>query len=748
MARTNGRRNGALEHRRPEVNQAVDNACEQMRSEGIPPRIYVEQLAWLFFLKAFDETETRHEQEASFEDAPFARRLDGEYRWSAWSARKDSDDMLNFVKGPLWTKLENLGDDALAERFLRIFSTVRNHFRRGVSFAKVVQQVNRLHFSDETDVIVLSELYENLLKQVAADSVGWAGEFYTQRHIIRAMVDAVRPRIGDRIYDPCFGSAGFLCEAVEYIRGHTPTMNAGALTRLQHQTFFGNEIQPLTYLLGTMNMLLHRVEGANLELGNTLERHTASVPEKDRYQVILANPPYGGRMDSTLQTNFTIRSGSTEVLFLQHIMANLAKGGRAGVILPEGVLFRGGPDAKVRKRLLEEFKLHTILSLPAGCFLPYTRALTAPQVLVANAATVQALGQLGRRLAYLPTSGPNPADPALIRLGRHLRFLWDHAGTPGQQLVVSMTDLRQSHWTTAQSEMERQSLPALDGWIEPLAGMHGFAAAACAEEQAAGPVPPAEADEDLDPLVQRFNEQRNRSADPAVIGPLLGPIEAHYRPLVEGTWRLLWRCRDREAGFPEARSVSRRWDEDREAYTRHMDWLAQGGLRRTRQTPRQAVLTKRRLEEADRLVEAEEACDDPLRMLPYVLVNRAVSGRVVAVQRDHWEGTGRSRVRRPLVTLHAPDECLMPLGKKLYWSEQPGGREFVVEALDPAPAGGSLVRLKRMTGSDTTGMPTVGEQACFSILNTIPAPFTLLPDDEPWTHQPAAMPAVVGSIED
>jgi type I restriction enzyme M protein len=264
----------------------------------------------------------------------------------------------------------------MGQRFSRIFSSVRNYCRRGASFARVVGQVNRLHFSDETDVIVLSELYEGLLKDVAADSAGYAGEFYTQRHIIRAMVDVVRPELGEKIYDPCFGTAGFLGEAAEYIRRHHRTMNARDLDRLQHQTFFGREIKPLTYLLGTMNMLLHRVEGAILELTNTLEIHSANTPEKNKYEVILANPPYGGKMAQELQTNFTIRSGSTEVLFLQHIMANLAKDGRAGVIIPEGVLFRGGPDAKVRKKLVEEFRVHTLLSLPAGCFLPYTGVKT------------------------------------------------------------------------------------------------------------------------------------------------------------------------------------------------------------------------------------------------------------------------------------------------------------------------------------------------------------------------------------
>jgi type I restriction enzyme M protein len=379
-------RNGKAEQRRQEVQQAVKNACDQLNSDGVTPRDYVEQLAWLFFLKAFDEAEARHDQEASFDDAAYTRRIEGDYRWSVWSSWTNKpDEMLEFVDGKLWHYLETFGttdqtkefaNDPIAERFRRIFSTVRNHSRRGASFARVVQQVNRLHFSDETDVIVLSELYEDLLKRVASDSAGYAGEFYTQRHVIRAMVAVVEPKIGDRIYDPCFGTAGFLAESAEYIRANSSSISGNDLGALNRKTFFGIELKPLTYLLGIMNMILHRIEGANLELANTLELHSASVSERDKYEVILSNPPYGGKLARELQTNFTIHSGATEILFLQHIMANLRKGGRAAVILPEGVLFRSGPDAKVRERLLAEFDVHTILSLPAGCFLPYTGVKT------------------------------------------------------------------------------------------------------------------------------------------------------------------------------------------------------------------------------------------------------------------------------------------------------------------------------------------------------------------------------------
>jgi type I restriction enzyme M protein len=370
------------DHRRQEVQQIVKNACDQLNQEGVDARNYVEQLAWLFFLKAFDEAESRREEEADFDEVSYKRRLAGEFAWSSWAKDTDHPDkMLEFANGKLWTKLtspdpeKGLGDDLLAQRFRRIFDNVRNYCRRGVSFARVVQQVDKLHFSSETDVIVLSEIYEDLLKRVAADSAGYAGEFYTQRHIIRAMVEVVKPKIGDRVYDPCFGTAGFLGESADYIH-RNGSLSGAQIDNIQKHTFYGMEIKPLTYLLGSMNMILHGIEGANLELANTLEVHSQNVSEKDKYGVILSNPPYGGKMDQTLQTNFLVHSSATECLFVQHIMANLAKGGQAGVIIPEGVLFRGGPDQKVRKELLQNFNVHTILSLPAGCFLPYTSVKT------------------------------------------------------------------------------------------------------------------------------------------------------------------------------------------------------------------------------------------------------------------------------------------------------------------------------------------------------------------------------------
>lgn len=375
-----------------------------------------------------------------------------------------------------------------------------------------------------------------------------------------------------------------------------------------------------------------------------------------------------------------------------------------------------------------------------------TRARNAPQVLVANQASVEMLARLGRRLAYLPLDGRYRADPQLVRLGQHLLFLHQHAARPGQQLVVVLTDVLGSHWATPQSSLERQSLAALDAFIDPPSNVHGFYAAAEAERYPVGPLPEGDDDADLDPLVRAFNNARGESTDQSVVKSLLGPIVAHYRPRVARTWSLLWRCLQREQTWPEAPSASRRWDEDRDAYTWHLDWQALNGRRRTRQTPRQAATTLRRLEAARECLLAEEAIDDPMRMIPYLLDHKAVEGQVVRVDLTHREIANVRLVSRPLLALISPDPCLIPPGRLLWWTGHPHGPPWVVHQVQSV-SGGSLVVIK-LTTSRQALLPTVGDTACFSIhMVTIPW-LQRLPDQVPWTHQPDAPLAAPHSIED
>jgi len=377
----------------------------------------------------------------------------------------------------------------------------------------------------------------------------------------------------------------------------------------------------------------------------------------------------------------------------------------------------------------------------------YERATSIPQLIVANSHTVAMIGNLGRRLAYLSTDGPYAADPQLIRLGRHPMFIARHSLTPAQQRIVSMSDLTREHWVTALSDYENASLAALDAYVEPPGGLHGFHAANEAEVDPVGPQPEGELDAELEPLMDAFNAARDKRTDPKVVLPLLGPISAHYTPLVERAYELIWRCYARERRLPEAPSSQRRFIADCEAYTRHIDWTNRIGHRRTRQTHRQAALSIRALEDAQAVVWAEEATDDPLRMVGYLLDGKALDGEVVRVDENHREIVNVKRARRPLVTLTCEEPCRIPRGRILYWSEHPRGAGWRLEEVVAAPGGASTVTMKLLTGT-FDALPCVGERACFSVLHTDSHYRQNLPRDVPWTHTPATSPPAPQDIEE
>lgn len=375
------------------------------------------------------------------------------------------------------------------------------------------------------------------------------------------------------------------------------------------------------------------------------------------------------------------------------------------------------------------------------------RARRAPQVLVPNRATVELLGRIGRRLAYLPTDGPRPADPDLVRLGRHFQYLYRRSGEPGQQLVVAMTDLLRTNWATPLSNFEQASLAALDAYIDPSAGLHGFAAASEAEAFAVGPMPDPLDDTRLEPLMEAFNSGRHGTTTGSLVSRLRAPIEAHYRPLVARTWELMWKCFTRERQWPEAPSVPRRWEQDRDSYTWHVEWLGLGGLQRTIQSTRQAAMTMQRLESTKAQLMAEEACDDPLKMIPYLLDHKAVLGRVTAIDLNNREIVNVRPVYRPLLTLESDDACFVPIGKELWWSNLPHGKPWIVQAVTPGPANGSTVTLKLSTSVWGT-LPGIGDDACFSVLSTDRPWPQQLSAVVPWTHLRELPAAAPGPIEE
>lgn len=369
------------------------------------------------------------------------------------------------------------------------------------------------------------------------------------------------------------------------------------------------------------------------------------------------------------------------------------------------------------------------------------------QVVVPNQANLRLLGRLGRRLAYLPTEGERPADPELVRFGRHLSFLALQSNRPGQQLVVVLTELLAAHWVGELSALEGQNLPAMDAAIDPPSGKSAYEAICGAERLEVGPLPSEADDSALGPLLQQFNERRARSTDPGLVKSLVGEIEAHYRTLVMRGWPLMWRVLERERAIEEARHAAKRWSEDDTAeLERHLAWVVDaGGGYRTRQTHKQAAHWLHSWEEAERHRIAEEAIDDPLRMLPYILRGEAVRGKVVAVDATHTEKPNTRSIVMPIVTLETSLPCTIPIGTELHWAVVPSGRSYAVVSI-VEHGQGSRVTLKRTAGQRSPDVPKKGTIATFSMLDGGGNHFLMLPKEAPWTHRRAIEES--GSIEE
>lgn len=377
------------------------------RDDGISgAMMYTEQISWILFLKFLNDLEESKADEALLIGKEYSYVLDEKYRWDVWACPKDEkgkldiihakggDDLLEFVNGKkdsdeiglfdYLKSFKNITGDPKSIKYKigAIFEFLNNRIANGNTLRDILDIVDELDFHNQADLFQLSVIYEKLLKDMGSDG-GNSGEFYTPRPLIKTIVDVVNPQIGQTIYDPAVGSCGFLIEAYNHIRyidakeNRQRELSTEQLKFLTEDTFFGNEKTPLSYVMGVMNMILHGIESPNISKTNTLTRDIRGLEEKDRYDIILANPPFGGKENDSIQQNFPIKSNATELLFLQHMMNNLKLNGRCGVVIPEGVLFQtNNAFQSVKKELLERFNVHTILSLPSGVFLPYSGVKT------------------------------------------------------------------------------------------------------------------------------------------------------------------------------------------------------------------------------------------------------------------------------------------------------------------------------------------------------------------------------------
>ena len=342
---------------------------------------YIEQTSWLLFLKYLDDLEKEQGMKALLEGKEHKPIITGYMRWSQWAAPKKPDgtldevnamtgpDLTQFVDGKLFPTLREFQKTATSAKTLEykigeIFAELRNKITSGYNLREVINLIDQLHFQTAEDKHEMTVLYESKIAKMGNAGRN-GGEYYTPRPLIRTIVKVVDPKIGETVYDPACGSAGFLCEAFAYMNEKVKS-TADSKT-LQEDTFFGKEKKPLPYIIATMNMIFHGVAAPNIIRGNTLAENLSQIQESQRKNVILANPPFGGSERGEVKQNFDINTSETAYMFMQHFIKMLKVGGRAGIVIKNTFLSNGDASA-LRKLLIEQCNLHTILDLPSGVF--------------------------------------------------------------------------------------------------------------------------------------------------------------------------------------------------------------------------------------------------------------------------------------------------------------------------------------------------------------------------------------------
>ena len=343
---------------------------------------YVEQTSWVLFLKYLDDLEKDKQTAAELSGKTYERIIEKKYHWTIWAAPKlpngnidhnalTGDDLLDFVNNELFPYLKKFkanatSADSIEYKIGEIFSELKNRIQSGYNLREVVSLIDELRFRTHAEQLEMSHLYEGKIKNMGNAGRN-GGEYYTPRPLIKTIVKVVAPQIGDTIYDGAVGSAGFLVEAFDFL--NKKGLSTSDVTTLQKNTFYGKEKKSLAYIIGIMNMILHGVEAPNIIHTNTLAENLSDIQEKDRYNVVLANPPFGGKERAEVQQNFPIKTGETASLFLQHFIKILKAGGKAGIVIKNTFLSNtDNASVALRKELLTNCNLHTVLDLPGGTF--------------------------------------------------------------------------------------------------------------------------------------------------------------------------------------------------------------------------------------------------------------------------------------------------------------------------------------------------------------------------------------------
>jgi len=350
---------------------------------------YTEQTSWMLFLKYLDDMEHEKSLESELLGKKYQFIIDEQHRWGVWAAPKDTngdfdhnnaltgDDLMDYVDGELFPYLKSFKQRAESPNTIEykigeIFGEIKNKIQSGYSLRDALEKIDELRFRSQEEKHELSHLYETKIKNMGNAGRN-GGEYYTPRPLIRAMIDVLQPQIGETIYDGAAGSAGFLCEAYDYLRqggSKKKKLSTSDLKTLQETTFYAKEKKSLAYVIAIMNMILHGIEAPNVLHTNTLGENLQDIQPSDQHDIVLANPPFGGKERNEVQQNFPIKTGETAFLFLQHFIKILKPGGRAAIVIKNTFLSNTDNAAiALRKELLENCNLHTVLDCPAKTFL-------------------------------------------------------------------------------------------------------------------------------------------------------------------------------------------------------------------------------------------------------------------------------------------------------------------------------------------------------------------------------------------
>ena len=329
---------------------------------------YVEQTSWILFLKYLDDLEKDRKDAAELSGKTYTPIIDKKFKWDVWAAPKNGDgkldyhkamtgdDLTDFVNNKLFPYLKKFKEtadhaDTIEYKIGEIFSEIKNKIQSGYNLREVINLVDELRFRSSSEKHEMSALYEDKIKNMGNAGRN-GGEYYTPRPLIKTIVKVVAPKVGETIYDGAVGSAGFLCEAFEYLK-RQPGLGTREARLLQEKTFYGKEKKSLAYIIGIMNMILHGIDAPNILHTNTLAENLSDIQEKDRYNIVLANPPFGGKERAEVQQNFPIKTGETAFLFLQHFIKILKAGGRGGVVIKNTFLSNtDNASVSLRKQLL------------------------------------------------------------------------------------------------------------------------------------------------------------------------------------------------------------------------------------------------------------------------------------------------------------------------------------------------------------------------------------------------------------